>query len=221
MFGKRKRLKFIEENKVSKDNQVYLGLGNILVDMNDITGYVLEMRINVNDFKNLLADAWEISDSKSFADTLEWLLAEGHRGEFGDKFVQYKNGDTGALSGKATMAIKELYEYAEDYKFDKKYLDECRSISAWDFERAAFLTRGAYHVGYISQDEAWNILKNRIASAVVSAGFHSWQDYAASFLMGRSICYGADPGDVLYPISDMLNGKEASVWKEYPIGELK
>ncbi len=87
-------------------------------------------------------------------------------------------------------------------------------------ERAAFLARGAYHAGFITQDQAWEILVNKIAPAVVKAGFHNWQEYAASFLFGRSICYTADPGKVLFPISDLLNGKEPSVWKEYPIDRL-
>jgi hypothetical protein len=68
---------------------------------------------------------------------------------------------------------------------------------------------------------AWDILKNKITPAVVNSGFDSWYEYAASFLIGRSICYQSDPGEVLFPISDLLKAKEPSIWQEYSIKDLR
>ena len=55
-------------------------------------------------------------------------------------------------------------------------------LRGWDMGRAANVTRWGYFVGFITEDEAWDIL-GRIADSCMEE-FGSWTSYAQSYMFG-------------------------------------
>ncbi|MEN2667545.1 hypothetical protein [Listeria aquatica] len=53
-----KRLKFIEENRVSPEEQVYLGLGAVLVDVNSASSLVFKMRGKPKYMAQIIEAGW-------------------------------------------------------------------------------------------------------------------------------------------------------------------
>lgn len=59
-----------------------------------------------------------------------------------------------------------------------------KSIMAWDIARMANLTRNAFSLGRLSEDEAWSYLE---AALLRPRGAHlDWLDYGHGFLLGRA-----------------------------------
>ncbi|WP_239253636.1 DUF1266 domain-containing protein [Listeria ilorinensis] len=222
MFGRKKRLKFLEENKVCPENQPYLGLGALLIEMNDSTSLVLKMRVKQSIFVSIIRDDWGISDKESALKMIEWLLASGHRAEYQEAFLAFQAGNTKAIPAANEDSFADLVEIqASTYKYTADDFKCCSTIAAWDFERAAFLVRSCCHLGFFTEEEAWKMLKEQIAPLVKQIDFGDWRTYSISCIAGRSFCYGGDASDVLFPANDLLNNKkETTVWQQWPLSAL-
>ena len=87
------------------------------------------------------------------------------------------------------------------------------SVIAWDLVRVVNLGRWAYLCGYVNEDEMWQIMQ--VAADTALGHFSSWEEYGASFVMGRGVWHG-DPEDseTAYEIVSLLLEDDESPWKE-------
>ncbi|MHC5252830.1 DUF1266 domain-containing protein [Listeria kieliensis] len=223
MFGRKKRLKFIEENRVSPEEQVYLGLGAVLVDVNSATSLVFKMRGKPKYMAQVIEAGWGINDRATALQMIDWLLEHGHAAEYQTEFENFRAKNFKGASAEEVANWKELEDNIKTFgsEFTIEDFRNCTTVIAWDFERAAFLARVCSHLGYLEEQEAWKIIKERVAPLVRKEGFKDWKEYAASFLAGRSFCFGANDVDVVLTTNDLLGEKkEATVWQESPLSSL-
>ncbi|WP_439443483.1 DUF1266 domain-containing protein [Listeria aquatica] len=223
MFGRKKRLKFIEENRVSPEEQVYLGLGAVLVDVNSASSLVFKMRGKPKYMAQIIEAGWGIVNRATSLQMIDWLLEQGHVAEYQTEFENFRAGGFKGTSAEKNADWKELEEDIKTFgsEFTVEDFRNCTTVVAWDFERAAFLARVCYHLGYLEEREAWEIIKERVAPLVRKEGFKDWKEYAVSFLAGRSFCFGANDVDVILTTNDLLGEKkEATVWQESPLSNL-
>ena len=87
------------------------------------------------------------------------------------------------------------------------------SVIAWDLVRLVNLGRWAYLCGYVNEDEMWQIMQDAADTALEH--FSSWEEYGASFVMGRGVWHGdPDDSETAYEIVSLLLEDDESPWKE-------
>lgn len=215
MFGKKKRLRFIAENRVSSEREKYLGLGAAMICLNSPLPLVLATRGNPKYRIMMLERGWGVVDAASANETIIWLLQTGHRAEGQAKYSAMKAGQPVAINS----AYPALLEEAPRYGFTEKEIRACDNIAAWDYDRAAGVARLAHSVGYVSEEAVWHLL-TQIAPQV-KAEFPDWRSYGISTVVGRSFCYGGDPADWLFGLEALLqNDLDVSPWALHPLSTL-
>lgn len=109
----------------------------------------------------LLTEWWDVTDSQSADETLEWLLTEGHRVSFADDMVYLTE------VGVADVAPEERVNYllenfdvdeaeAQNYAYDLEIYEQFGedAIAGWDYSRAMSLLGYYYLAGYYTEQEA-------------------------------------------------------------------
>jgi hypothetical protein len=137
---------------------------------------------NIEKMKKGLSEWWDITDRKSFFETMQWIERSGHRKQFDylgentadlDLFeftilcLQMIDKDCGNL-----VAAREWYPKLKS-----------KSLIGWDFSRAIWLCRGAYVCGYITEEEAWDMIMHY--AKILQKTFDSWDDLGRNYLIGR------------------------------------
>ncbi|WP_156876673.1 DUF1266 domain-containing protein [Microbacterium luticocti] len=214
MFG-RKVKAFVAQNRVSEDQEKLLGLGAGIVGLAlpSAATIVLEWYGKPKYIAMALRQAWDITDAASARETISRLLAGGHRVKFADALEAVRSGRTTNEAYAKTLAD------AERHGFTSAELEACDTISAWDYDRVAGVARQAHGAGYLAADEVWQILGD--LAPVVRGEFDDWRSYAASIAVGRAICYGGDPFDILFSLETQLTAKNGDTpWTRHPLTEL-
>lgn len=135
---------------------------------------------------------WSVNNRNQLYVRLSWLGQFGDRQEFNnlasrvaslDKVSYQKLMDTLADQAKQlhkTKTVRALYDFVGD-----------KSILGWDYGRFICLCRWGYLAGYISEQEAWNMIAT--AAQKLQQTFDSWHDLGANYLVGRAfIMWDAD-----------------------------
>ncbi|WP_099224000.1 DUF1266 domain-containing protein [Listeria costaricensis] len=212
MFSKKKMITFIEENQVAPDLAPYLGLGALYVEIYAPTSAVLAMHIKPQKLSKILIQNWGITSREGALGKIIGLLEDGRTKEFEGSFAAFQAGNSDAILDENFRSYEELLESCEIYNLKESDFQTNETIRAWDFEQAAFIIRAAHYLGYLKEEEVWNLLQNEVAPRVKEAGFKDWQAYGISVAAGRSFCEGTAPIEILYPFRRLLNGKGA--WKD-------
>jgi len=90
----------------------------------------------------------------------------------------------------------------------KKY-----GVIGWDCGRLNFVARLCYDAGYISEEQAWTFIDQAYEKAQKT--FHSWQELAASYVIGRAVWAGQEDDNFwIAHYADMLLEDPKSPWKE-------
>ena len=63
-----------------------------------------------------------------------------------------------------------------------------KTAIAWDLVRIANLGRWAFHCGYLSEAEMWQVMQ--VAADAAHGHFASWEEYGLSFTLGRGVWHG-------------------------------
>lgn len=141
----------------------------------------------------ILSEIWGITNKEETFETIGWLLNSGHT----EEYLNYQNGKnyeefiTENSDEEDVEIAKNGFEFAQFFK-DK--LPE-NIILGWDYGRASMICRWAYFLGYISEEETWEIL-DHIASVMIS-NFKSWKEYGISYIIGGLFwTYRKDPEGV-------------------------
>ena len=184
----------------------------------------------------MLSRDWGISDRNGLLSQVYDLLREGHREDFEN--LRRKCTDPAWVS--STLARLDKKADEDTYAWEKRWrihrlLNNDRRIqsidfAAWDFLRAAMLTRAGAVLGMLSADEAWDTLAviNRALQLSYSSWDEAWEAFRTTrwfwaaegqaqeaandlhdrnrgeFLVGKNGLWTAIPWDAPYPAPRFL-----------------
>lgn len=230
---------FIEENQVL--DELFQVIGSDLVEgkelppdlkeqvVNEVGEYFFRLDMNYGpdiklDCLGILEEFWQVTDKTTALKNLENIRQQGHRTKF--NVLKSCLSSDGEIDPASFEKFKQIFAFDledgqdlqmtdEDYKklalwIQKtyRYLKDS-SILGWDAARYVHLVRLSYVAGFLTDDEAWGeILK---LAPITEGHFHSWMEFAQSFLIGRTFWSGNDDPDIK-AICEKLLGHPASPW---------
>ena len=137
----------------------------------------------------MLARDWGITSRSDLLHQLYWLLREGHRKDFGRTREQCNNPSwvKNRLARLDEIADKQTDAWEERWRIHR-FLNNDRSINdvdfgAWDFIRAAMLTRSGAALGYLTDEEAWDTLA--LINRALHVPYSSWNEAWDAFRLTR------------------------------------
>jgi hypothetical protein len=98
----------------------------------------------------------------------------------------------------------KIIQHADDIE---KY-----GVVGWDVGRLVFIARICFDAKYISEEEAWTYID--VAYAQAQRAFHSWEELAKSYQIGRFIWRGKDADDGMDSIANNLVTSPKSPWQQ-------
>ncbi len=117
-----------------------------------------------------LADGWDVSDHASATEKIAWLLNTGHR----TNYTRVRR----ALANGEPQLNKRLADVVRRWEGQ---VGEAGG-AAFDFSRAVDVAAQAHALGYLSEQEAWRVLRH--CAALAQDTFSSWEAFGHSFLAG-------------------------------------
>jgi hypothetical protein len=202
-------MQFILDNPVPPGKEKYLPIGALLISAHGELWQTLAMMSeSIFWMSTLENEGWGIKNIEDGKRTLDYLLDGQHTAAFEEDFRKFKAGQPHNLEKvridayHATLACLD-----EDFPSLLSVVKKCDSILAWDLERAGYLTRVFYLLGWVDETEIFDLLE-KIAKKI-KANFPSWEKYTASIIAGRAIAYGFDDELVVLIAYEILaEGKE-------------
>ena len=168
--------------------------------------------------KNILKDSWGITDYKSLVDNFKDLEAGGHSGAY-DNLLALLN----KYKGKSVLEIAHA-ENLDVIQTTRLYYVEAmkdvlgkHGIEAWDEGREITTIRWGIGAGYISYDEAVNLIEPVIER--IKKNYVSMDDYMAHYIAGRSF-YALYSSDYKAMAENAVKAAESSR-KKIPYQEIK
>lgn len=135
--------------------------------------------------KSMLSRAWGINSKEDFLKTANNLLEKGHSAKFTAGLELLKN-NGGAEANISKLSLpKDLDRATLQYLKDNYARFEGHSMKSWDYARFVNNTNMAYSAGYVTEDEAHELLAKAVPLA--QAAYDSWDAYYDDFLLGREL----------------------------------
>ena len=184
---------------------------------------------DVEKLKEQLRDYYGIEDAESAMATVKWFIGGGHRIAY--DFIREHVASDGAVALDLSEVDESMHETVNEYV---KNLNETTEylihegwitnkadlntlgIEGWDLGRCVLVVRSAYDCGYISEEDAWQVIK--VAHDFARTVFPDWHALAKSYVVGRAMWGGDDL--MLRGINNMAKGlleDEGSPWKAVPL----
>ena len=174
---------------------------------------------DVESIRSTIESWWNVTDRESTLEIVKWLLEEGHHADADKALEKVRKQGLGNIS-------QEERDDEESKMGDVCLIAESieengwcpggqmpNSVIAWDLVRVVNLGRWAYLCGYVNEDEMWQIMQ--VAADTALEHFSSWEEYGASFVMGRGVWHGdPDDSETAYEIVSLLLEDDESPSKE-------
>ena len=174
---------------------------------------------DVESIRSTIESWWNVTDRESTLEIVKWLLEEGHHADADKALEKVRKQGLGNIS-------QEERDDEESKMGDVCLIAESieengwcpggqmpNSVIAWDLVRVVNLGRWAYLCGYVNEDEMWQIMQ--VAADTALEHFSSWEEYGASFVMGRGVWHGDFfKQKTAYEIVSLLLEDDESPWKE-------
>ena len=174
---------------------------------------------DVESIRSTIESWWNVTDRESTLEIVKWLLEEGHHADADKALEKVRKWGLGNISQDER---DDEESKMGDVCLIAESMDEngwCPggqmpgSVIAWDLVRVVNLGRWAYLCGYVNEDEMWQIMQ--VAADTALGHFSSWEEYGASFIMGRGVWHGdPDDSETAYEIVSLLLEDDESPWKE-------
>ncbi len=168
--------------------------------------------------RELLADWWGVGDREDLLDTLAWIEEGGHRMPF-DHSAAYLAGLSEAELADLTRRAETDPKLANEIEMVRTYAPRFgeRSIVAWDFNRYVALCGWGYAAGYVTEQEAWELIMP--AARVLQQTFDSWEELGENHIVGRrywSFEETQRSGPQMQAAYEHLRTDPASPWNRVP-----
>lgn len=150
-----------------------------------------------------LAIGWDITSGEEACQRMDDLYEVGHRAELQPRFVQ-----------------NEAYWRAEFDKFPFLRDRPVSSVAAWDYGRVASVAYLSLAAGFLDKDTAFRYMDK--ATRVSMERFHSWEEFAVSYLAGRCMWNPDEPKvleTMIDHVEEVLLKFTVSAWGSSPWGE--
>ncbi|SIT45039.1 hypothetical protein BN2476_460001 [Paraburkholderia piptadeniae] len=211
----------------SQANEPLSGLGALSARVNDERSNALAIGANRPDESvSWLAKAWNIADAATADRAIEWLLKSGSRERYENVFSRVV--DCGELSQLEDVSatqflnVRQTIERIVKAGISENVVIGCRSMLAYDLERAAYIVRVAAATGYITESNAWSYLRR--LSLHARRHFVSWENYLVSFVLAQAFL-NSNPEMLLKIIQSGAGllkiespfDEYVSPWRKYPM----
>jgi hypothetical protein len=144
---------------------------------------------DVESTTHMLARDWGITHRSDLLRQLYTLLRSGHRAEYTRlrEHCADPSWATARIELLNKTADRDTDAWEERWRI-RRLLDNDRGLSsvdfgAWDFVRAALLTRTGAALGWLSEDEAWDTLA--LVNRALSLSYSSWNEVWVAFRTTR------------------------------------
>lgn len=186
-----------DDTPVADDKKHLLAFGSIILYQHPVE--TLQIYSSKNDLKEMLGNAWEITNTQEAIETLDWLKEAGHRDE-----------EVDTQDEEVKIAIQEYSKaLSPQIKLNIDAAGNFQDVDAWDIERIASVARYCYAAGYINEETCFKYLE--IAKNMATERYKNWFEYASSFMTGRAAFWGNNPIAFASAIKESLQDKN-SVW---------
>ncbi|WP_058914434.1 DUF1266 domain-containing protein [Entomohabitans teleogrylli] len=215
-YSAKKTAAFIAANQLPPEQEQWLAFGALLIEhRGEITRLLKITEGNLQEYQEGFALSWEVFDENSAREKIKWLIEEGHRDKYASTFQSVKQSIRPAeFYDEEWKACEEALGYLRSHiKLSDAQIAGVSSMSAWDYERTAFLARCFHFMGYLTEEETWALLRK--VALMARAEFDDWNTYFASFLLGRVIAYGGDTYEMVLNAQTLF--KPDNVWGIYPL----
>jgi hypothetical protein len=184
----------------------------------DLLGGVTRTERNIKNWKEVLEEWWGIENRIDLFESLQWLQADGHRADFNE---------IGAYV--TSLKPEELEHLREEAEGDPELLNKIavskknyavlgdKSILAWDYSRYISLCGWGYITGYLSEEEAWELILP--VAVMLQEAFDSWEDLGSNHVLGRrfwSLEHTRRRGEITQEAFDKLCTDPSSPWLQIP-----
>ena len=220
-----------EAPELSPERLFALNVGAINAEQTSFFTNSLTTGQDVDALREKLEENYGVTDEESFASTLQWFLHQGHRMdfEFGVKPLlagqsidfpeDMTEEEKAAVQEEMSDYVTNLHECTEELK-DVHLIAKpedflTADIFAWDFGRCIVVVRSAYDCGFVSEEDAWEIIE--VIGRAAGKHYVSWKDLAAGYLIGRAMWSGS--GVMLTGLISIAEGlleDEDSPWTKIP-----
>lgn len=126
----------------------------------------------VRHFQDILRRDWGVLDAADLRRQIDWCRNEGHSAGY-ERALRTLGTPVGPRLSPDRVQILQRFGA----------LTGARSLHAWDLGRAAWLCRIGFMVGYLTEDEAWQLLEE--LGERLSRDYRSWYDFGANYCVGR------------------------------------
>jgi hypothetical protein len=140
-----------------------------------------------------------------------------HTQVFDGDYRKFKAGKPHKLEEDSVEAYNDMLETLGEYlPALLPYAKNCKTILAWDLERAGYLARIFAHLGWIPEKESFDWLKK--TAAEIKKTFSSWEEYSVSIMTGRALHF--ESADTVIGAACELFGDKKALLDSHPIADL-
>ena len=170
-----------------------------------------------------LGECWGIDDAGSARSTLQDMLLEAHGQQLDGDFQRLQRNESSAFDGEQRLR----WQRAKQAWVKAGLTLPCHlSMAAHDYECIAWLARRCRACGYLTEAEAWLTLA-WVADAAIRS-FANWQDYAASFVLGRATLLrdGQQTALAIRAFKELMGERRkgnavAGLWQAHPLAGIQ
>ncbi|MGC4009084.1 MAG: DUF1266 domain-containing protein [Pseudomonas sp.] len=162
-----------------------LALGCVIATSAGVRSDELAIALQEKEYPRLwLAEHWRAADAGQVHARMDWLLNTGSRGRL-DPLLERIAGASPPRGGSPVARLDQARRALMREGHDPALIDECRTVLAYDLERAAFGARLAFSVGLLDEESLWNALRHMARQA--RRAFACWEHYLVSLMLGHAL----------------------------------
>ena len=202
------------KGKLTKEQENALVFGAVLTTRNKMPFDDLQAAEYKDASIQVLSSAWDVTDTATAKETLEYLLTEGHKAEVDPALAELRTPEAATANSAEFQAYEDVKKnLVDNYGYTAEQIDGIKTISAWDYDRLVNVARFSYSAGYITEQEMWDYINKAVTQA--KNDYNSWEEYFAGVMLGRTLAYGQPFADSKAQ-ADILLKDSNSAYKTHP-----
>ena len=202
-----------KKGKLTKEQENALVFGAVLSSRNGMSFNDLQAAEYKDASIQVLNSAWDVTDTATAKETLESLLAEGHRADTDPMLAELRTPEAATANSAEFQAYEDVKKnLVDNYGYTAEQIDGLKTTSAWDYDRLVNVARFSYSAGYITEQEMWDYINKAVTQA--KNDYNSWEEYFAGVMLGRTLSYGQPFADSKAQADELLKNAD-SVYKTH------